>query len=76
MKVYAIAEACYVASRYDTGDEYNDAKEPVILIHHGLFKDQNKAEEIAAKINKTHEDKNQTEGFMDDAFYVIEMEIK
>lgn len=75
-KYYAVAEDCYVASRYDTDEDYSDADEPVILIHRGLFKSEAEAQKVADHLNEYYKDKNQIEGFMDDAFHPVELEIK
>jgi len=76
MRLFAIAENCYVSGRYDTQDEYDATDTPVIIEHYGLFRNSKKAEQIVDKLNKEHEDKNAIEGFMDDAFEVIALEVK
>ncbi|MFC1453693.1 hypothetical protein ACFLQL_00755 [Verrucomicrobiota bacterium] len=75
MTLYAIAENCYVASRYDSQEDYDDTDDLVIIIHYGLFKDEKKAEKIVERLNKDHEARDKMEGFMAESFEVVALEI-
>ena len=78
MKIYGIAENCYVNGRYDDVygiDAQNTDVEPVVLIQHGLFQDKIKAEKKAQELNADHKEHETIKGFEGTPFVVVEIDI-
>jgi len=80
MKIYGIAENCYVNGRFDAQNDNsaNDPDlEPVVLIHRGLYKNIKQAKKKAAELSKAHKGQ-EIKKFYDnnnDAFVAVEMEM-
>lgn len=74
MKVYAVAENCYVNGRFDYQDN-EPTIEPVVLLYHALFTDKEQAELHIKDLNEQFKDQEVQKGYDNQAFVVIELEI-
>jgi len=76
MRVYAVAENCYIQDETGALDGGVNEPEPVVLTALGVWEDAEKAEKKCKKLNKEWDRVQSRDGHEEEHYEVVSMEVK